>query len=161
MRLAAFLVAMSIGTGAFAQSDLPRRKSGLWLVDVASQQLGEIKWHECVDRDQDEFLAKPRDRSCSKPAVRRQGAGYVQEMECKRGNSTETIRSLFSGNFESSYRIEGKVSYRPPVDGVSEDTMKGRAQWLGPCKPGQKHGYTMMLDDDDEDEKKPPAKKKR
>ena len=100
MRLA-LLVALAVAATAFAQSDLPRRKSGLWLLKFDSRSLGEVQFHECVERNLDEFLAKPRDRSCSTPVVRRQGTGYLQEMECKQGG-TETIRAFVSGNFDSA-----------------------------------------------------------
>jgi hypothetical protein len=166
MRLTAFLALIAVAAAAFAQSDLPRRKSGLWLLTISGTELPpdipEIRFHECVD-DQKTGTVLADLRECKKPQVRRQGAGYVLETVCKKNGSTGTTRMLFSGDFQRAYKADIKVSYSPPLKGRSEDTGKIEGKWVSAsCPPGREPGWTMMVDEDeDEDDKPKPAQKKK
>jgi hypothetical protein len=150
MRLAGFLVALAVATTAFAQSDAPRRKSGLWHSTMKSSHMPAMQVEECVDRAQDDFMTLASvgedAKECSKHSVRREGANVVLETVCKVEGSTVTARGVVTGNFDSAYKAEIKASYRPPLEGIRETTMTVEARWIGPCKPGQKPGDTAVVD---------------
>jgi hypothetical protein len=141
------LVVASLAAGAvLAASDGPRRKSGLWHITITSAGMPQMSIQECVDRNTDDLTKMPGDEeiSCSKIDWRREGAGFVMDSVCKVNGSTATTRSVFSGSFDSAFKMDSKSSYRPPYEGLSEVTMKMEARWTGPCKPGQKPGEVII-----------------
>jgi hypothetical protein len=150
MRLAGLVVALLVAAAALAQADPPRRKSGLWHISITSSHMPPVQVHECVERNQDDFLALSsmgeEARACSKHSVRREGANVVSETICKMNGSTVTSRGVFTGSFESAYKADMKATYRPPYEGIAETTMKMEGRWLGACKPGQKPGDTTVLE---------------
>lgn len=146
MRSSAFLAALFAAGTVLATSDAPRRKSGLWHISITSPEMPQMQmqFQECVDQKTDDLM-KPQvpgddEVSCSKIDIRREGAGFVMDSVCKMNGTTVTTRSVFSGNFDSAYKVDNKSTYRPPFEGLREATMRMEARWTGPCKPGQKPG---------------------
>ena len=147
MRLAILLVVASLFSAVTVAADVPKRKSGLWHVVMTAEGAPKMQFHECVDRDSDDLATPEEGTTCSKFEVRRQGASYVVDSVCKEDGSTATTRSVLTGNFESAYQIESKMSFRPPMQGVAEIVQKVEARWMGTaCKPGQKPGDMDLVD---------------
>jgi hypothetical protein len=145
MRSPAFVLALLVAGSALAQSDLPRRKSGLWLITISGGPDPAMQFHECVDRDKDDFMrgdpGNTADPECSKNEIRRQGGSVILESVCKEEGSTATTRAVFTGNFDTAYKGESKTTYRPPLQGIGEMTQKTEGRWIATaCKPGQKPG---------------------
>ena len=142
-RIIAFTALLAMCSAAAAQSDVPRRKSGLWQISTAQGQHRPVQFQECVDQKSDHLMrpeSMGEEMKCDKGHVRREGAGYVLEATCKANGSTARIRAVFSGNFESAYKVDAKTSFSLPYHGVRESSVQMEGKWLGPCKPGQKPG---------------------
>lgn len=150
MRGVVSLVLSLAAVVALAQSDAPRRKSGLWHSTMTSSHMGVMQLEECVDRAQDDFMTLASvgedAKDCSKHSVKRQGANVLLETVCKMEDTTVTARGVVTGNFDSAYKAEIKANYQPPIGGkIKDTTMTVEARWVGPCKPGQKPGDTNVI----------------
>ena len=87
--------------------------------------------------------AKP---DCSVMDVKREAGGRMRiHSVCKvDAKTTATTDAVVSGDFSKSYRSDMTVRYQPPMEGMAEMRMVSQGKWLGPCKPGQKHGDVVM-----------------
>jgi hypothetical protein len=142
-----YLFALLIaGSAAAASFDPPKRKSGLWELKMQHEKMPQVM-QQCVDQKTDDMMkdsAQAKAMSCSKNELRKEGANIVAESVCKVNSSTAKTRAVFSGNFESAYKVDSKSTYEPPLHGMREATTKMEAKWLGPCKAGQKPGDVMI-----------------
>ena len=134
---------------AGASFDPPKRKSGLWEIKISSAQAGgSHMMQQCVDEKSDD-LAKNDMRgtqksSCSKNEFHKEGDKIVHDSVCKVDGSTAKTRSIFSGRFDSAYKVESKSTFEPPMEGMRETSSRMEGKWLGACKPGQKSGDISM-----------------
>lgn len=150
-----FFAAAVLATGAAQAVDLPARKPGLWdmtMVFEGRNMPPHVSQH-CIDAETDKLMsafgnATTKDM-CSKMDMQKVGDTYVADSVCKMGPSTQTTRSVISGDFNSAYSV--KISWvtsgglntggaRP--DGKTEMTMEAR--WIGACTPDQKSGDIIM-----------------
>lgn len=127
----------------------PRRKSGLWEVKTTvSNSPRQFTGQICVDQNSDDLWkqeANPDNQmTCSETSIHKEGSTWVSESVCKIESSTATTRAVFTGSFDSSYRVESKSTYTPPLMGIKEGTTVMEAKWLGPCKPGQTPGDIVV-----------------
>lgn len=130
-------------------ADAPKRKSGLWEIKTSSADAPVMTMQMCVDERQDDLAAqRPDDRDmrkqCPKMDSKRVGNTIVVDSVCKFEGTTMTGHAVISGNLASDYRMESTTRFDPPMHGmaIAKSVMSGR--WLGPCKPGQKHGAMVM-----------------
>lgn len=157
-RHALFSLLASLGTvlsapGVWA-ADAPMRKSGLWEIrseaSAGGQRMpGATTMQMCVEQAKDDMTADPKDRQdmrkrCSKMEMRRTGNTTVIDSVCTIEGHTATGRTVITGNLATDYRMENTTRFEPPMNGMRtlSSTMTGK--WLGPCKPGQKHGSMTM-----------------
>lgn len=142
------------GVGGLVQaSDTPARKSGLWEMDNRMEGMpSHGPMQICIDHNADNLVeqrSNPADRSkpdCSVMDVKREAGGRMRihsvcQVDAK---TTATTDAVFSGDFAKSYRSDMTVRYQPPIEGMAEMRMVSQGKWLGPCKPGQKHGDVVM-----------------
>lgn len=127
----------------------PRRKSGLWEIKTTIPNASQtLTAQTCVDERSDDLWKQETEpdtqMTCSKTTTRKERDTWVVESVCQMESSTATIRAVFTGNFDSSYRTEIKSTYTPPLMGMKDATTMIEAKWLGPCKPGQKPGDIIM-----------------
>ena len=127
----------------------PRRKSGLWEVKTTvSNSPRQFTGQLCVDQNSDDLWTEGGQQNdqmtCSKTNIYKEGSNWVAESVCQVESSTATTRAVFTGSFESSYRVESKSTYSPPLMGIKEGTTVMDAKWLGPCKPGQTPGDIVV-----------------
>jgi len=142
------LLLMATMTTAVAETP-PHRKSGLWEIKTTvSNTPRSFSAQICVDQNSDDLWtegAKPDDQmTCSKTTIHKEGSTWVSESVCQVESSTATTRAVFTGSFDSSYRVESKSTYAPPLMGIKEGTTVMDAKWLGPCKPGQTPGDIIV-----------------
>ena len=141
---------MLIGTAIDAAAETPpRRKSGLWEIKTTvSNSPRQFTGQVCVDQNSDDLWTeggKQNDQmTCSKTSTYKEGSNWVAESVCQIESSTATTRAVFTGSFDSSYRVESKSTYSPPLMGIKEGTTVMDAKWLGPCKPGQAPGDIVV-----------------
>ena len=136
-----------LAAGAAAQ-DMPRRKSGLWEVSMSSPQMPTpMVAKQCVDEKTDDMTkgaSRGGAEKCSKTSVRREGGNVVIESVCQVEGSTATMKGVFSGDFNSSYKGEMVTRFAPPLYGQAESKMNFQARLTGPCAPGQKPGEAAV-----------------
>jgi len=146
---AACLAAGAFACPAFAL-DFPSRKPGLWEIQTGDGT-GKGPGHtmqQCIDAASDKAL---RDMGqgigkdmCSKQELRADGGKLVMDSVCKVGNTVATSHAVMSGDFSTSYRMESKSTYNPPLMGRAEGASVMEAKWIGPCKADQKPGDMVM-----------------
>jgi len=132
MKYFALLVVLLVGGAAAAATfDAPKRKSGLWEIQISSGQAkGVHAMQQCIDEKTDDLMKKElgdnQKPQCSKNEMRKEGDKIIADSVCKVDNSMATTRAVFTGRFDSAYK--GDIE----------------AKWLGPCKAGQKPGDIVM-----------------
>lgn len=142
------LALASIATSTSFAADTPKRKSGLWEMNMRMegvQNMGPMQ--QCIDQNSDNIMqqqAKNQKQECSVMEVKPSGNKVTVHSVCKMDRSVATTDASFEGAFDSSYRGTIKTRYVPPYNGMSESNMSMEARWLGPCKPGQKPGDVIM-----------------
>lgn len=130
--------------------DLPKRKSGLW--DIKVSRTGSNRppqaMQMCIDQKTDSMAQQLGEsvarEACSKHEIRREGNKVVADSVCKIGESTATSRTVFSGDFERTYRGEIRTKYEPPLMGRAEGLTLIEAKWIGACKADQQPGDMIM-----------------
>ena len=130
--------------------DFPKRKSGLWQITTRTTS-GNIPPHTvqlCIDRKTDNAVQQAAvgatKEHCSRNDLGRQGDQLIADTVCKFGDITATTHSVFTGDFDASYRVETSSKYEPPMAGVSEGSAIIEARWLSPCKPDQHPGDLIL-----------------
>ena len=145
-----FATLLTFSTAASGASyDPPKRKSGLWEIKISSPQAGgSHMMQQCIDEKTDDLVKNDmqgtQKSSCSKSEFHKEGDKIVHDSVCKMDRGTATTRSIFSGRFDSAYKVESKSTFEPPMEGMRETSTRMEAKWLGACKPGQKSGDISM-----------------
>ena len=140
--------AVYLSQTAYAQDEILKRKSGLWEVTVSSHNQGPAQTAKhCVDESTDAQMQQAASmfgQNCSKKETRREGAAFVSEAICKMGATQIHSKSIFRGDFFSTYEGDVVATYDPPLMNLREARTKISARWLGPCEAGQKPGDMIM-----------------
>ena len=142
---------MAAAAGLGGAADHPRRRAGLWEIDtIGAQAAGLPSAQYCVEDSTDRPM-QHLDRTfgtkgaCRFGAFRRAGSAWVSETVCREPRTVVTTRSVASGDFGSSYRIDTLITYDPPLGGVRrEERTATVGRWLGACRPGQHAGDLSM-----------------
>ncbi len=159
--IATGLLLQAVSTTAIYADDTPKRKSGLWQMKMTSThgQGGTFTMQQCIDQATDELMGGQADsastmmpkrnrssskQNCSTQDLRREGNKFVMDSVCQHGKTTATTHAVATGTFNSSYHMESKTTFDPPLRGVRESTTIVEAEWLGPCKEGQRPGDIIM-----------------
>jgi hypothetical protein len=139
--------------GVFA-ADAPMRKSGLWDIrtetTTGGQKMpGPMTMQMCIEQSKDDMTADPKDRQdmrkrCSKMDMKRTGNTMTVDSVCTMDGHTATGRTVITGNLATDYRMENTTRFDPPMQGMRTMSSTMTGKWLGPCKPGQKHGSMTM-----------------
>lgn len=128
--------------------DMPKRKSGLWQVKTSHAGVPDMTMQVCIVQDQDDLTADQADREarrhCPKMAVKRSGNRIEMDSVCVFDRTTATSHAVVTGSLASDYRMESTTRFEPPMEGMPSSHMVMTGRWLGPCKPGQKHGAMLM-----------------
>lgn len=157
MKSGLMIVALGAGTLglaslAFGQSaDYPKRKSGLWEIQIESSQAAArpMKMLQCIDDKTDADMQKRAmqgggNTSCSKSSMKKTAAGYEMDSVCKQGNTTITSHGTVSGDFQSAYQIDMQSRFDPPLEGMQETRSRMKVRHLGACTDGMKPGDVSM-----------------
>ncbi len=152
IRHALLIAAACLATPVIAQ-DMPKMKSGLWetTTTTAAAQKG-AKGHasqttmcinEAVQKQMMDF-GKTMGAQCSKNTTRRDGNKYIGEAECNFGGSTMKSQSVATFTSDTSYRVESRSTFSPPMAGMGESSTTQEAKFVGPCPAGMKPGDMTM-----------------
>jgi len=148
--IAELAMALLVPTATLA-ADVPVRKSGLWEIrtetTAGGQKMpGPMTMQMCIEQGKDDMTADPKDmrRRCSKMDVKRTGNHVVIDSVCTHDGHTATGRTVITGNLAADYRMENTTRFTPPMQGMQTMSSTVTGEWLGPCKPGQKHGSVTL-----------------
>lgn len=156
MRIAAILLAVASAgfvLPAAAQMELPSRKPGHWEIRMTSEgQTGmpDMVVQTCTDAATEQRMMRmgfsSMGQMCSRHDISREGANYVVDAECQMSNMRMTSRSVFSGDFQSGYRV--RVESRMTMPGQSQPqtmVMTQQARWVAAaCQNGLTPGDVQL-----------------
>lgn len=140
----AFNVFVVLFIASASAAELPARKAGLWEITITGPH--SIKVRQCSDAKSDHAMAAagiglPDD--CAKRDVQESGSGITIDSVCKTAGKTTTSHIVITGSLESKYTM----TMTSQAAGTSvRGPMTLYAEWLGPCRAGQKPGDVIMPD---------------
>ena len=152
----ASLVAVALLSSTAAAQDKPKRKSGLWEITMdnsaAKGAAGAAPrtMSQCVDAAKDDLARQSaqqmdKDNSCKQGKISQNGGKISFESSCNFGGTKMTSQSVITGDFQSSYRMEIKSKFDPPMMGMADGTTTMEARYMGACKPGMRPGDVQMM----------------
>jgi hypothetical protein len=145
---AAVAAAIAAVAGTAGAQELPTRKPGLWEMTMQQPNAASQVVRQCIDEKTDRQMQQLGQgiarENCSKNTWRRDGERYVSESECRIGSTTAVSRSVFGGDFTTSYRGEVESRFEPPLAGMSQTKTTIAARWVGACPGGWKPGDMEM-----------------
>jgi Protein of unknown function (DUF3617) len=142
--LAAALITTWLSAIAFpaAAEDVPQRKPGLWEITTIGAGTGTNTVRTCIG-EEDKILTPANAGNCVAPSVKSGGADTtIVDVVCTSSEGKETISGAFTGNFDSRYRAQVKMTFDPPLNGMPPHwgvTVDGK--YLGPdCSSAETPG---------------------
>ncbi|MEO5699601.1 MAG: DUF3617 family protein [Casimicrobiaceae bacterium] len=157
-RIALLIAGIALAAGptiAAPAEDFPKRKSGLWEIRTASTsagkagaQSGAATVQMCIDAGTDNAVQQQTagmvKQNCFRQDIKRTGGQIVVDSVCKLGDITATTHAVFTGSFDSNYKVDTRSTYDPPMLGMKEGNAGIDARWLGSCKPDQRPGDMIL-----------------
>ena len=151
LRLAATILAWTMGALAASAVEMPTRKAGLWEMKMlrTGSPMPEMTMQHCTDATTDKAMsggASPMSKDiCSKNDIQKTATGYITDSVCTVGGMSVTSHSETTGEFDSAYTVKVTSHSQGGPSGAARDTtMTVEAKWLGPCKADQKPGDIVM-----------------
>jgi hypothetical protein len=146
------LLGMLSCTAAMAEDALPQRKAGLWegSMQVTGMPVpGGMASRQCVDAKTDAEMQRKgmsggRDSQCRQTSIKRSAGQIEIQTDCTSSEGKSHIVSTLTGDFQNRYRMENKMSFDPPRQGMSEAHMTMEAKYMGACPPDMKPGDIRM-----------------
>jgi len=143
---------LALGAAALASTalavDYPTLKSGQWEMTTSATGAGSApprKSTICLDANTQkqmiEMGAGMQKEMCSKVDMRREGAKFVTDSECKLGNSIVRSHGEMTMQGDAAYRTETSATFDPPLGKdmkESKTVIEGR--YLGACAAGMQPG---------------------
>ncbi len=101
---------------------------------------------QCIDAATDDLLRTRSNegQNCSRPEVERSGSRYKVRTLCENNGVKSTVDGEYTMSGDTRYTGDMKMTFDPPMSGVSEMNMKMEGRWLGACKAGMKPGDVVM-----------------
>ncbi len=148
----AWILAAAVFAAHAAAQDMPKMKPGLWetTTSTAAPKGGQAQSskssmciNEAVQKEMMDF-SKGMGAQCSKNTTRRDGNKYIGEAECTFGGSAMKSQSVATFSGDTSYRVESRSTFSPPMSGMSESSTTQEAKFAGPCPANMKPGDMNM-----------------
>ncbi len=148
----ALIVSSALFAITAAAQDLPKMKPGLWETTTSSAAQKGAPGHSsktsmCINEAvQKEMLAfsQSMGAQCTKNTTRRDGNKFIGEAECNFGGSVMKSQSVATFISDTSYRVESRSTFSPPMGGMSESSTTQEAKFAGPCPANMKPGDMTM-----------------
>ncbi|MBL9037132.1 MAG: hypothetical protein JNG84_01335 [Archangium sp.] len=141
---------LSVGTAAFADDALPKRKPGLWetsMVMDAATGRPPMKMQQCVNEKTDQamqqkmFIGSDPKSKCGKPVVKKTNTGLEFNATCTTDEGTVHSAGRLTGNTQTKYTVENTMTFDPPRHGLATSKVTITATHRGACprdlKPGE------------------------
>jgi hypothetical protein len=98
-----------------SSDSLPTRRAGLWRISTLSAAAGLHFAATCL-RPGDSIVGE-KDPACGDPRVDREGDQVVVTISCEESGQHVVRSLLFTGDFTTWYRAQGKITSRGPTNG--------------------------------------------
>jgi hypothetical protein len=144
------LLSLLLAVDLAQAQDAPKRKSGLWEITRTSTYTEEQprRIQLCVDEASDNALQQlaegMRGEACATEKVSREGDNLVVDATCRLRSSTSKTHAVISGKFDSTYTVQSKSTYNPPLAGKATGHAVLVGKWTGPCPAGQRPGDEIL-----------------
>ncbi len=140
--------ALSLAASApVAAIDYPTLKNGQWEMTTMQGSAGgqPRKSTLCLDASTQKRMidmgAGLQKEMCSRMDMRRDGAKYISDAECKVGNSVIKSHGVMTMQGDTAYRTESSATYDPPLfNDVRESKTVIEGRYTGACGDGMKPG---------------------
>ena len=148
---AALLAAVLAAPPALAATEFPTLKSGQWemTTTTSAAPANTRKTMVCLDastqRQMLDMSQGMQKEMCTKMTMRRDGAKYITEAECRLGDSVVRSRGVMTMLSDTAYRTEASATFDPPIGNElkeSKTTVEGK--FLGACRDGMQPGDMLM-----------------
>jgi len=142
-RIALAVLATLFAGAAVAADEYPVLKSGQWEMTTttdrpgAKPQVSTVCLDAALQKEMVDMGNGIRRELCSKSSLRRVGAQFVTDTECKLGNSVARTHAVMTMNGDTAYRTEAETSYDPPLfNDLRRAKTVVEARHVGACKDG-------------------------
>ena len=127
--------------------EFPTLKSGQWDMTTASTAAGGTprKSTICLDASTQKAMldmgAGMQKEMCARMDMRREGAKYITDAECKLGDSSVKSHSVMTMIGDSAYRTESTATFDPPFNkDLRETKTVVEGKYTGACRDGLQPG---------------------
>jgi len=144
-----FCIAGLLGIGCASPAawadDMPRRKPGLWEVNMhMAANLPPQTMKLCIDAATDAAMYKmgmdAAQGMCSHNDMHRSGNVVTMDSLCKMGETQTSTHIVITFSGDSAYKTDIKSHMDPPIMGRGEMAMTQDGKWTGPCPADMKPG---------------------
>lgn len=88
--------------------ELPQRSTGLWRITTISPDVGTQTNEVCIEKG--DSIVGGQSGDCSGPSVTRIGDQMIVNVECGAGDKREITSMLFTGDFQTWYRAQVRIT---------------------------------------------------
>jgi hypothetical protein len=134
-----------------AAQDFPKRKPGLWTVNLTlpGGRPGPGTMRMCIDAKTDAAMmqsgANTAQSKCSRHDIQHTGDQYVMDSVCSAGDRTVTSHAVITTTGDSAFHADITSQVTPPMQGQPADMhMTQTGAWSGPCPADMQPGEMMM-----------------
>ncbi|MGD9658800.1 MAG: DUF3617 domain-containing protein [Methylocystis sp.] len=113
------LIAGAASSATAADTELPKRRPGLWRITTISPEIGMQTNDVCIE-DGDSIIGA-RDENCVRPAVTQAKDQTVVTFDCGQKDSREVTSLLFTGDFQSWYHAQARMTAKGARAGFTID----------------------------------------
>jgi hypothetical protein len=131
-------------------TEFPQRKPGLWEIrTTAAHSMGLAPAMFCVG-DTTDNAKDHLDRgygekgSCRTGPFRQMGQAFVSESVCREARNVVSSRSIATGDFSSTYRIDTQTSYSLIQGPRRDDSEAIEGRYVNPCPANMRAGDLLI-----------------
>ena len=143
---AAVAVALAVAAPA-ATVDYPTLKNGQWDMTTSAAGAGAApqKSTICLDAATQQSMIDMgvgmQKEMCTRMDMRRDGAKFITDAECKLGNSIVRSHGVMTMSGDTAYRTETAATFDPPLGkDLRESKTVIEGKYAGPCRDGLQPG---------------------
>jgi hypothetical protein len=113
------LIAGAASSATAADDEPPKRRPGLWRITTISPDIGMRINEVCIEAG--DSIIGALDGNCAKPSVAHAKDQTIVSIECGSKDSREITSLLFTGDFQSWYRAQARMSAKGAHKGFTID----------------------------------------
>ena len=110
----AALTFFTLTGAALAATDAPHRKPGYWELTTVAPMIGMKTTNVCIGA-KDDIVTPENSGECSPPKVTPAGGETIVDVVCANAAGKQTISTVLTGDFKTSYKAIVKMTFDPPL----------------------------------------------